>query len=175
MKETINDLTTRRSCRAFKADPVPRELVEEVIQAGLYAPSGMGAQEAIVVAVTNGELRDRLSAANAAVAGMPAGTDPFYGAPVALVVLARRDCPTHVYDGALTMGNMLNAAHALGLGCIWVHRAKEEFDQPEWRQVLADLGVEGDYEGIGHCLLGYAAADPTPAAPRRDGRVFWAE
>ncbi len=175
MQSTYQDLLARRSCRKFTADPVPKDLIEKVIEAGIYAPSGMGAQDVIIVAVTNRELRDRLSTANAAVMGRPAGTDPFYGAPVVLVVLARKDWPTHVYDGSAAIGNMLNAAYALGLGSCWIHRAKEEFDQPEWKQLLADLGVEGDYEGIGHCILGYPAADPAPAAPRKDDRVFWAE
>jgi nitroreductase len=175
MQETIQDLMTRRSCRKFKANAVPRDLIEQVIQAGIYAPSGMGKQDTIVVAVTNKELRDRLATANAAVAGMPAGTDPFYGAPVVLVVLAKKNCSTHVYDGSGTLCNMLNAAHALGLGSCWIHRAKEEFEQPEFRHLLADLGVEGEYEGIGHCVLGYPAGSAAPAAPRKDGRVFWVE
>lgn len=175
MQSTYQDLLDRRSCRKFTADPVPKDLIEKVIQAGLYAPSGMGRQDAIVLAVTNRELRDRLAATNAAVMGAPAGTDPFYGAPVVLVVLARKDCPTHLYDGAAMIANMLNAAYALGLGSCWIHRAKEEFEQPEWRQLLADLGATGDYEGIGHCILGYPAADPAPAAPRKETRVFWAE
>lgn len=175
MEETVRDLVSRRSCRKFKADPVPKDLIDQIIQAGLYAPTGMGRQDTAIVAVTNEDLRDRLSAANAAIMGAPADTDPFYGAPVVLVVLAKRDFPTYVYDGALAMGNMLNAAHALGLGSCWIHRAKEEFDQPEFRQVLADLGMEGNYEGIGHCVLGYAAAEPAEAALRKPGRVFWAE
>ena len=100
--------------------------------------------------------------------------DPFYGAPVVLVVLAPREVGTYVYDGSLVMGNMMLAAHALGLGSCWIHRAKEVFDQPEFKQLLADLGVEGDYEGIGNCILGWPAQDPEPK-PRREGRVFWAE
>ena len=93
-----------------------------------------------------GTLRDRLSAMNARIMSAPEGTDPFYGAPVVLVVLADRSVPTHVYDGSLVMGNLMLAAHELGLGSCWIHRAREEFDTPEGRQILADLGVEGDYE-----------------------------
>ena len=179
MNETIQTLKTRRSVRNFTDNPVPRELVEQIIDAGLWAPSGMNRQSAIIVAVTDRALRNRLSKMNADVmraAGFgPAGEfDPFYGGPVVLVVLADRSVPTAVYDGSLVMGNMLNAAKSLGVDSIWIHRAKEEFDSEEGRAILASLGVEGDYEGIGNCVLGYAAA-PAGDVPRKDGRVFWAE
>ena len=151
-----------------------RELIEKIIDAGIWAPSGKGAQAPIVLAVTNRELRDRLSAMNAAVMGKE-GFDPFYGGPVVLVVLADRSVPTYVYDGALTMGNMMNAAASLGVDSIWIHRAKEEFDSAEGKAILAEYGIEGDYEGIGHCVLGYAEKAPGAGAARKDGRVFWAE
>ncbi|WP_455139202.1 nitroreductase family protein [Thermophilibacter sp.] len=173
MNEVIRALRERRSVRAYTDEMPTREQIEQVIDAGLWAASGMGRQDPIVVAVTDRALRDRLSAMNAQIMGKP-GTDPFYGAPVVLVVLAPRDVPTHVYDGSLVMGNLMLAAHALGLGSCWIHRAKEEFDTPEGRAILAELGVEGDYEGIGHCVLGYPAQEPE-AKPRNDGRVFFAE
>lgn len=176
MNETIKTLKTRRSVRNFTDKPVDRELVEQIIDAGLWAPSGIGRQAPIVVAVTNKELRDRLSAMNAAIMGKDgAEFDPFYGGPVVLVVLSDRSVPTYVYDGALTMGNLMNAAASLGVDSIWIHRAKEEFDSAEGKAILAELGVEGDYEGIGHCVLGYAATPAGEGAPRKDGRVFWAE
>lgn len=172
MNEVIRAMKERRSVRAY-TDKIPeREKIDEVVEAGLWAASGMNRQGPIVVAVTNRELRDRLSAMNAEIMGRP-GTDPFYGAPVVLVVLAPRDQPNCVYDGSLVMGNLMLAAHALGLGSCWIHRAREEFDMPEGRAILAELGVEGDYEGIGHCILGYAAEEPE-AKPRREGRVFHA-
>ena len=170
--DAMENLLTRRSCRAYKDEPVSDDAIYNIVRAGLYAPSGMGRQSPIIVAVTDRALRDRLSAANAAVMG--GDGDPFYGAPVVLVVLAPRDVPTYVYDGSLVMGNLMNAAHTLGLASCWIHRAKEVFDQPEFKQLLADLGVEGDYEGIGNCILGWPAQDPEPK-PRREGRVFWAE
>ena len=118
-------------------------------------------------------MRDRLSRANAAVMG--ADFDPFYGAPVVLVVLADRSVPTCVEDGALVMGNLMNAAHAEGLGSCWIHRAREVFAAKEGQALLKSLGLEGDYVGVGHCILGYPA-DPLPEAePRRPGRVFWIE
>ena len=173
MGEVVRAMEERRSVRAYTDEVPSREQVEAVIEAGLWAASGMGRQDPVIVAVTNRELRDRLSAMNADIMGRP-GTDPFYGAPVVLVVLAPRDVPTHVYDGSLVMGNLMLAAHALGLGSCWIHRAREEFDSPEGKAILAELGLEGDYEGIGHCILGYPAETPE-AKPRNDGRVIYAE
>ncbi len=175
MNETIASMINRRSCRKF-TDQMPTGAdIDAVVEAGLYAASGMDRQSTIVVKVTNKELRDRLSAMNAAIMGKDPGFDPFYGAPAILIVLADRGVATHVYDGALTMGNLMVAAESLGLASIWIHRAKEEFDSEEGKAILADLGVEGDYEGIGHCALGYwDGAAPEPPA-RREGRVFCAE
>ena len=171
--EVIEAMRERRSVRAYTDEVPSRELVEQVVDAGLWAASGGGRQAPVIVAVTDRALRDRLSAMNAQIMGRP-GTDPFYGAPVVLVVLDPREDHTCVYDGSLVMGNLMLAAHALGLGSCWIHRAKEEFDTPEGKKILADLGVEGDYVGVGHCVLGYPAEEPA-AKPRRDGRVFWAE
>lgn len=180
MNETIQTLKSRRSVRNFSDKPVEKDLIEKIIDAGLWAPSGMGKQAPIILAVTNKELRDRLSAMNADIMraagrGPAEGFDPFYGGPVVLVVLADKSVPTHVYDGALVMGNLMNAAASLGVDSIWIHRAKEEFDSEEGKAILAEVGVEGDYEGIGHCVLGYASEPTGEGAARKDGRVFWAE
>lgn len=171
MNDIIKAMCDRRSVRAYRQDEVPRELIEQVIEAGLWAPSGMGRQSPIILAITDRALRDTLAAANAKVMG--ADTDPFYGAPVVLVLLAPRDVPTHVYDGSLVMGNLMLAASTVGLGSCWIHRAKETFEMPEFKRVLSELGVDGDYEGIGNCILGWPAEEPEPK-PRRDGRVVWA-
>ena len=125
-----------------------------------------------IVAVTDRTVRDRLSALNAAVMG--SASDPFYGAPVVLVVLADRSRPTYLYDGSLVMGNLLNAAHAVGLGSCWIHRAKEVFDSPEGKALLKAWGIEGDYEGIGHCILGYPLPGALPEAqPRKADYALW--
>ena len=165
-------MVERRSCRSFTAEMPSEEQLDAVVKAGLYAASGMGRQSAIILKVTDRALRDRLSALNARAMGAPESTDPFYGAPVVLVVLAARDVPTHVYDGSLAMGNMLLAADSLGLGSIWIHRAREVFDSEEGRAILAQLGVEGDYEGIGHCAVGFWEGEKPEPPARRDGRVF---
>lgn len=175
MNEIIKAIKERRSCRKFKPDMPKREDIDAVIEAGLYAASGMGKQSPIILAVTNKELRDKLSRENCKIGGWQEGFDPFYGAPVILVVLANKERPTYVYDGSLALGNMMLAAHSLGLGSIWIHRAREEFSEDEYKKLLADLGVKGDYEGIGHCAIGYADGELPPAAARLDGRVFYAE
>lgn len=175
MNDIIQAMETRRSIRQFKPDMPRREDLQQIIEAGLYAANGRGRQGAIILAVTNRELRDRLSALNREIGGFPEDKDPFYGAPAVLIVLADKSCPTGIYDGSLVMGNLMLAAHALGLGSIWIHRAKEEFERPEYKQLLKDLGVEGEWEGIGHCVVGYIDGEAPQPAPRRDGRVFWAE
>lgn len=171
MNQTISDLVTRRSVRAFRSEPIPQEVLEQILEAGTYAPTGMGRQSPIILAVTNRELRDRLSAMNAKIMGVEG--DPFYGAPVVLVVLADQQVATHVYDGTLVMGNLMLAAHALGVGSCWIHRAKEEFQSPEGKAILKELGIQGAYEGIGHCILGYPEGTVPQAAPRKDGYVYY--
>ncbi|MBR4458057.1 MAG: nitroreductase [Clostridia bacterium] len=170
MSEVLKALKERRSCRSYKSDPIPQEILDQILEAGAYAATGMGKQSPIMIAVTDRETRDRLSRMNAAVMG--ANGDPFYGAPALIIVLADRKIGTYLYDGSLVMGNLMNAAHALGLGSCWIHRAKEEFDSEEGKEILRSLGIEGDFEGIGHCILGYRAAEDRPAAPRKDNYIY---
>lgn len=170
MNETLKTLKERRSCRSYRPDSIPEDVLNQILEAGAYAATGMGRQSPIMIAVTDRETRDRLSRMNAAVMG--ASNDPFYGAPVVIVVLADRSVRTCLYDGSLVMGNLMNAAHSLGVASCWIHRAKEEFDTEEGKEILRSLGIEGDYEGIGHCILGYAAAEPKPAAPRKENYIY---
>lgn len=174
MKDLFEQIRTRRSVRSYKPDMVPKELINQVIEAGTYAASGRGSQSPIIIAVTRKETRDRLSRLNAGIMGA-GDMDPFYGAPVVLIVLADKKYPTYLYDGSLVIGNMMLAAHELGLGSCWIHRAKEEFEQKEGRELLKELGVTGDYEGIGHCILGYAAEPLKEAAPRKADYVYYVE
>lgn len=172
MNETLKVLETRRSCRNFDPDKmISEEDLNAIIKAGTYAPTGMGKQSPIIIAVTNKEMRDKISKENAKIMGTD--IDPFYGAPVILIVLANKESRTYQYDGSLVMGNLLNAAESLGLGSIWIHRAKEEFESDFGKKILADLGIEGDYEGIGHCALGYAAEPAKAPAPRKDNYVYY--
>ena len=166
MNEVLQAIKTRRSIRKFKLDMPRREDIDQIIEAGLYAASGMGRQSSIIVAVTDKALRDKLAADNARIGGWDAGFDPFYGAPVVLIVLTPKNEANRVYDGSLVMGNLMLAAHALRLGSIWIHRAKEEFEQADYQQLLKRLGIEGEWEGIGHCAIGYIDGEAPAAAPQ---------
>ena len=172
MNEIIKGIRERRSIRKFKPDAVSKKDIDEIIDAGLYAASGMGRQSAIIIAVTDKETRDKLSEANREIGGWEKGFDPFYGAPAVLIVLADKSVPTYVYDGSLVMGELMLAAHSLGIGSCWIHRAKEEFETPEYKELLKKLGIEGDYEGIGHCVLGYPDCEYPAAPERKSGRVY---
>ena len=163
------DLLTRRSVRKYSDRPVEDEKLDKVLTAGLYAPSGMNNQLPVLVAVRDKATRDKLSRMNAAVMG--ASGDPFYGAPCVIVVLSDPERMTWVEDGSLVLGNLMNAAHSLGLGSCWIHRAKECFDTPEGKALLRAWGVPENYRGVGNCILGYAAEEPE-AKPRKSGRII---
>lgn len=172
MSEVLEKIKSRRSIRKYKPDMVPQEVLDQVIEAGIYAASGRGLQSAIIVQVTDKKLRDEISEMNCRIGGWEEGFDPFYGAPAVLIVLAKKDVPTGVYDGSLVMGNLMLAAHELGVASCWIHRAKEEFETEWGRKLLQSLGIEDEYEGIGHCILGYADGEyPKPPA-RNENRVF---
>lgn len=172
MNDTLKVLETRRSCRNFDpAKPVSDEAVQAIVKAGTYAPTGRGLQSPIIIAVSNKKLRDEISAENARIMGVDC--DPFYGAPVILIVLADKDIPTYIYDGTLVMGNLLNAAESLEINSIWIHRAKEEFESGFGKNILKKLGIEGNYEGIGHCAIGYAAEPVKAPAPRKENYVYY--
>ncbi len=173
MNDTLKVLETRRSCRSFKPDMVKKEDLDAIIKAGTYAATGMGKQSPIIIAVTDKTYRDKLSEENRKIGGWGEGFDPFYGAPVILIVLADKSVPTYVYDGSLVMGNLMNAAESLGVASIWIHRAKEEFDSEFGKELLKELGVEGDFEGIGHCALGYATEPAKEPVPRKANYVYY--
>ncbi len=171
--DAMANLLTRRSIRRYKSEMPPREVIEKIAQAGTYAATGMNRQSPIIIAVTNQALRERMSRLNAQVLGID--SDPFYGAPVVLVVLAERSNPNHVYDGSLVMGNLMLAAHAMGLGSCWINRARQVFDSDEGKEILRQLGIEGDYEGVGNCILGYVDGEVPQAGPRKENYVYFAE
>ncbi|MBQ3089893.1 MAG: nitroreductase [Oscillospiraceae bacterium] len=165
-------MLSRRSIRKYKDIMVPRELLDRILEAGTYAATGRGAQSPIMIAVTNRQMRDKLSRMNAAIMGTD--SDPFYGAPVVIVVLADKSKPTvNIHDGSLVMGNLMLAAHELGLGSCWIHRAKEEFESEEGKEILRSLGIEGEYVGVGHCVLGYPDCELPKAAPRKENYIYY--
>lgn len=171
MNESMENILSRRSIKQFKKDRISKEVIDEIVTAGTYAPTGMNKQSPIIIAITNPEVRDRLAKLNAKIMGRE-DFDPFYQAPVVLVVLADKSCPTYIYDGSLVMANLMLAANALGLGSCWIHRAKEEFETEEGKDILRSLGIEGDYEGIGHCILGYPLSSDSKASPRKENYVY---
>ena len=171
MNEIIEAMKTRRSIRKFKPDTLPRDVIEKIAEAGIHAANGRNRQSSVVIAVTDKEIIERLRKVNAEIMG--ATNDPFYGAPAVLIVLASKEYPTYIYDGSLVMGNLMLAAHSLGVGSCWIHRAKETFELPEWKNWLSDVGLDGDYEGIGHCALGYVDGEYPAPIPRKEGRIIF--
>ena len=171
MNETLQVIKTRRSVKKYKSEEVPKDLLEQIAQAGIQAASGLNKQSPIVLVVTDKSTRDELSRLNAGKDPF-FRSDPFYGAPAVLVVLADKSVPTCVYDGSLVMGNMLLAAHALGLGACWIHRAKETFEMPEGKAILQKLGLNGEYEGVGNCIVGYPDVVPEEK-PRKENRIYY--
>ena len=159
MNETIKNILERRSIRKYQERSVEESLLNEVVKAGTYAPSGMNKQSAIILVEKKKETRDKLSNLNAKIMGTD--TDPFYGAPAVIIVLADKQSPTHIYDGSLVMENMMIAAHSLGLGTCWIHRAKEMFESEEGKEILKEAGITGEYEGIANCIIGYPAESGT--------------
>lgn len=171
MKDAMETLLGRRSSRKYLDKPVPEELLAKIAEAGTYAATGMGKQSPVILVVTNREVRDRISKLNAGVMG--GSGDPFYGAPAVLIVLANRGIGTYLYDGSLVMGNMMNAADALGLSSCWIHRAKEVFDTEEGKAILQSAGIEGDYEGIGNLIVGYDDGGKRAPLPRKADYIHW--
>ena len=170
MNETLQTLKNRRSVRSYLPEQIKDEELQQILEAGIYAPTGMGAQSPIIVVVQDKETIAYLSKLNAAVMGST--SDPFYGAPTVVVVLADRSRGTCVEDGSLVIGNMLNAAASLGVGSCWIHRAKEVFDTPEGTALLEKWGIQGDYVGVGNCILGYAKGEIPAAKPRKENYIY---
>ena len=171
MTETLQDIKTRRSCRKFQSRQVAEEDLKAILEAGTWAATGHGWQSPVMVVVQDKATIEKLSRMNAAILGV--SSDPFYGAPTVVIVLADKSRPTYREDGALVMGNLMLAAHALGVGSCWIHRAREEFETEEGKALLKSWGLEGDYAGVGHCVLGYAEENgEAPAKPRKDGYII---
>lgn len=170
MNEAMKNLLERRSVRGYKKDLVPADVLDEILETGKYAPSGMGQQKTLMVVTQDPELVAKLSRMNADVMG--AKSDPFYGAPTVVIVFADSEQGTCVENGSLVMGNLMNAAHAVGVDSCWIHRAREVFDSEEGKALKAEWGVPESYIGIGHCVLGYRSGEYPEAKARKDGFVI---
>ena len=170
----LSCMEKRRSCRNFKSDMIPSDILEKILRAGTFAASGRNRQSPVIIAVTNKKLRDEISLWNRKIMGTD--SDPFYNAPVILIVLADKNVPTYLYDVSLVMANLMLAAHSCGVASCWIHRAKEEFDSDEGKLLLKKLGISGEYEGIGHCALGYSAVPlPEEAPPRKKDYIYYVD
>lgn len=172
MNETIKNLIERRTIRSYKQEQVHEDQLNEILEAGQYAASGMGAQSAIMVVVQDKATISQLSEMNAAVKGNP-GVDNFYGAPTVIVVLADPSRSTYIEDGSLVMGNLMNAAYSIGVNSCWVHRAKQVFESAEGQELLEKWGIDKNYVGVGHCVLGYADGEYPKAKPRKENYVTY--
>lgn len=171
MKETLQDIRTRRSCRKFQERQITDEELNAILEAGTWAATGHGWQSPVMVVVQDKAMIERLSKMNAAVLGVE--SDPFYGAPTVVIVLADASRPTCREDGSLVMGNLMLAAHALGVASCWINRAREVFATEEGKALLKDWGLQGEYIGVGNCILGYAAENgEAPAKPRKEGYII---
>ena len=166
---------TRRSCRKYTTQTPPRELVDAVVEAGLLAPTGRKMQSSVIVRIDDEEMKAKIVRKNAEIMGAPPagrGPDPFYGAPVMLLVIADKSVSTAVYDGSLALGNMMLKAHELGLASCWIHRAREEMESELGREILSRLGLEGEWIGVGHLALGYADGPLPPPYEIKPGRYL---
>ncbi|SHJ56282.1 nitroreductase [Parasporobacterium paucivorans] len=171
MNETLKNLRERRCVRSYKNEQIKEEELEQILEAGMYAPCGMGAQSPVMVVIQNKDLIRKISQMNALVMGKT-GVDPFFGAPTLVIVFADSSRMTYVEDGALVMGNLMNAAHAIGVDSCWVHRARQVFETEEGRALMMGWGLDSNYVGIGDCLLGYRDGEYPEAKPRKDNFVI---
>lgn len=169
MNQTITDILNRRSIRKYTSEQITDDELNTILQAGLYAASGMDRQSTKLIAVQSKADIAVLSKMNAKILGT--SSDPFYGAPTVVIVLTARHCPTGIEDASLVLGNMMLAAHTLGLGSCWIHRAREEFASSEGKTLLQKWGIDGEYIGVGHCLLGYQDGPAGPNPPRKQDRI----
>jgi len=168
--ETLETIKKRRSCRAYKPEQIKDEELEAILEAGTWAPTGMGKQSPILIAVQDKETISKLSKINAEIFGRPE-IDPFYGAPTVVVVLADADRVTRVEDGSLVLGNIMNAATSIGLGSCWIHRAKQTFEREDGKELLKNWGITGNYIGVGNCILGYPEESYNEPVPRKSNYV----
>lgn len=169
MNETIKTLIERRSCKKFKTEQIKKEELDLILQAGMNAPTGKGMQSPIILVLQDKEKIEKLREINKKILGRD--VDPFYNAPTVLVVMADKNMFTYVEDGSLVLGNMMNAAFSLGVGSCWIHRAKEEFESPEGKTLLKEWNIPENYEGVGHCILGYADMEYPEPKPRKKDYV----
>ncbi|MEE0966695.1 MAG: nitroreductase [Bacilli bacterium] len=171
MNDVIKNMIERRSIKKYKDEQIKKEDLELILEAGKYAANGMGLQSPVMVVLQEKEVIKKYAKMNAAVMGMD--KDPFYGAPTVVIVLADKNRGTCIEDGSLVIGNMMNAAHSLGIGSCWIHRAYQVFESDEGKAMLKEWGIEGEYRGIGNCILGYMDGEYPVAKDRKENYVYY--
>ena len=173
---TIDDLKNRRSIRKYKKEQIKDEELKQILDAGIYAPTGAGRQSPKIVVIQDKEKIEEYSEWNKSFFPdeRPDEYDPFFGAPTLIIVLADKNIPTHVYDGSAVLTNIVNAAYSIGVGSCWVFRAKQEFESEKGQKLLKEWGISSDYEGIGHVVLGYSDENPKPH-PRKDDYITYVD
>lgn len=172
MNEAMRILKERRSIRRYRPEQISREALDAILEAGLYAASAKNLQSTRLVAVQDRAVIDRMAKWNAEIWGRE-GVDPFFGAPTVVVVLSDSNYPNWLQDGALVMGNLMNAAAATGIGSCWVNRAMETFDRPEGKALLAQWGLTENWRGVGNCVLGYADEPLLHDMARKPDRILY--
>ena len=170
-KEALKAIKERRSCRKFKPEQIDSGLLDTVLEAATYAPTGRNLQAPKMVVVQDSETIQIMRKINAEVMGSP-GADPFYGAPTVVVVFTDSEVSTHLEDGSLVLGTLMLAAHSVGLGSCWIHRAKQTFETEEGKALMKKWGVDEKYVGVGNCILGYADCENPEARPRKSDYIL---
>lgn len=166
-KDLLQVIKTRRSCRKYRPEQISDEALNAILEAGTYAPTGMGLQSPFIVAVQDEMLKTQLARMNAAVRGMSG--NPYYEAPTYILVFSSIDCPFAVQDGSCVLENMMLAAHALGLGSCWINREREMFATDEGQRLMKEWGLPDGLVGIGAISVGYPAAELAAPKPRKSG------
>lgn len=164
----LTALKTRRSIRSYKPDQITDEELLAVLEAGTWAPTGMGFQDPWIVAVQDPLQREQLSQMNRKIMGTE--SDPYYGAPTFVLVFASNTekWRNSIQDASLVLGNMMNAAHSIGLGSCWINREREMFETEEGKALMKQWGLPADLIGVGALALGYPASEPKTPKPRKE-------
>ena len=166
MNESIKNMLNRRSCRAYESEQIKKEELNEILLAGTYAPTGMGKQSPLIVAIQDKELVDRVERINASILGNPS-IHTFYGAPTVLIVFGDKNLAFGRDDTNLVIGNMLNAASSLGVDSCYIWRARESFETEEGKKLKKEWNIPDNYEGVGNVILGYSKQKGRLDAPKR--------
>ncbi len=171
MKDCLSVLKERRSVKKYKDEYIDEAILDKILEAGTYAPTGRNRQVPVIVAIKDRAVRDKISKMNAEILGNP-DIDPFYGAPTIILVLTDPSVSTAVEDASLVLGNLMHAACALGVDSCWIHRAKEEFNSQEGKAMLREWGLDESLVGVGHLAIGYRDCEYPKPSPRKENYII---